>query len=120
MATTAQPEHRRALTVAPKTDLGETLDSIKGQDVEVIGVDFVTRNGKDDAGNAETYDVAIIYLAGGTDDKPLRVHTSSKPIREYLGKLADDDAFVGGPLWMTFDKVRSTANPSRSYWDVTA
>lgn len=95
----------------PKTDIGGTLEKIADTAVEVASIETVTRNGKDDEGNAETYDVLVFTLADGS-----KYHTSSKPIREYFADVTPDML----PALVTFGKVRSTTNPSRFYWDVIA
>lgn len=95
----------------PKTDIGATLDGIANTAVIIATVETVTRNGKDDDGNAETYEVVVFTLDDGR-----KVHTSSKPIREYFADVTPDML----PASVTFGKVKSTANPTRQYWDVIA
>lgn len=95
----------------PKTDIGATLESIAGKPVVITAIETVTRNGKNDDGEPETYDVLVFTLEGGG-----KHHTSSKPIREYFADVTPDML----PALVTFGKVKSTANPSRSYWDVIA
>lgn len=95
----------------PKTDIGATLDGIANTAVVIASLETVTRNGKDDEGNPETYDILVFTLDDGR-----KFHTSSKPIREYFSDVTPDML----PASVTFGKVKSSANPSRSYWDVIA
>jgi len=105
MAEKAEPERRRAKTYVPDVEIGDTLDTIEGIDVEVASIGFESRSGK-----GEDYTLAIITLTDGR-----MFHSGSKPLTEFLGKVPTSEL----PLWMTFTLTRSASNPTRSYWTVS-
>jgi hypothetical protein len=110
----------------PETETGELLDSIANTDVEISGVEFDRRNGKNGR-----YTLSIITLTDGR-----MFHTGGAVVAERLAAMfgmsleqlnaeldagapspaAPSDAF---PVLATFTKEQSQNNKAQSYWTVT-
>lgn len=93
------------------TDDGAKLDSIAGQEVVIIGVQFDARSGrKNDAHPDGKFTMNIITLEDGTI-----VHTGSDVIRDQLEKLSADPGF---PVLAIFGRIDSASNRGQSYWSI--
>lgn len=126
MADKNAPARKRVGDYNPDIETGDVLDGIAGQDVEIAGVSFDRRNGKNGR-----YTLSIIEL---TDGK--LYHTGSPVVAERLASLyglsiealneqldagapspsAPADTF---PVAATFTKEQSQNDKTRSYWRVS-
>ena len=87
----------------PDSDIGSTLDDINGQQVTIAAVEFEERSGRNGP-----YALSIITLDDG------RVfHTGSPVIAKRLSAVGS--MF---PVLATFNLVKSTQDPRKSYWTV--
>lgn len=116
---------RRVGDYNPDIETGEVLDGIANVDVEISGITFDRRNGKNGP-----YTLSVITLSDG------RVfHTGSPVVAERLAAIFEisgdelvnllsqgkqptptSDTF---PVLAKFTRERSQNDPSRSYWTVS-
>lgn len=89
----------------PNIEIGDVLDGIADQEVEIASVAFDTRNGR----NGE-YTLSIVTL---TDGKIY--HTGSKVVAERLANVPLSEF----PVAATFHLQPSVNNPRQSYWTVS-
>ena len=96
------PAKRRARDYSPATDSGDLLETIEGQEVEIVACEQVSRKGR----NGD-YTLSILTLADGR-----KVHTGSPVVAEQFAAIPLD----AYPVWATFSRQQSLNDKTRSYW----
>lgn len=124
--TSEAPARKRVGDYSPDVETGEVLDGIANTEVEIAGVSFDRRNGKNGR-----YTLSIIALTDGR-----LYHTGSPVIAERLAALfglGSFDDFIAliesgrqpvaesgvFPILATFTREKSQNDPTRSYWTVS-
>lgn len=117
---------RRVGDYNPDVETGETLDSIANTDVEIAGITFDRRSGKNGR-----YTLSVITLSDGR-----LFHTGSPVVAERLaamygmGSFDDFIALIESgrqpvaesgtfPVVARFTREKSQNDPTRSYWTVS-
>lgn len=95
---------RRVGDYTPDIDIGELLDPIENEDVQLGAIYQEQRTGK-----KGPYTLTVVTTVEGAI-----YHTGSPVIAEKLGAVPQTDL----PVWATFRQVKSKSNPAQSYWDV--
>ena len=102
MAPSTAPAKRRVRDYSPATESGDLLETIEGQEVEIVACEQVSRKGR----NGD-YILTILTLADGR-----KVHTGGPVVAEQF-EVIPLDAY---PVWSTFIRVQSLSDKTRSYW----
>jgi hypothetical protein len=102
MSAKSESVRRRVGDYNPAAESGDLLETIEGQEVEILAVEQLARSGRNGA-----YTLTILTLASGT-----KVHTGSPVVAEQFAAVPLD----AYPVWATFTRQRSQNDPTRSYW----
>lgn len=117
----------------PDLEVGETLDPIANQEVNIFSVTFDGRTGKKgpyilaiiEAGTSEKRDDASLYHTGGAVVVERLAALFGIPSMEtlqsdYIARgIHPETASDTFPVLAVFSKEKSASNPGQSYWTVS-